>query len=429
MAGQAFFQKIIQDIIASYWAIPATMVAVVFLLAPTTVWIDANFAAITDLLPDALLTTQVDGARTLLSTIAQSSIGVAGVMYSMTLVAVSFASGNFGPRLIGNFMRDRGTQLSLGWMLSSFVYALLVLRTVRDEGEPDGILPDAFVPHLSLLVAILFALGSVWVMIYFIHHIPETISLSRIIATLGRRLDTAVRHLKGGSGSNPALVQLDNTGWRPDAKIEDATEVHFEDPGYIQTVNLVHMRRLAEQNDWHLEIRAMPGTFVDQETLIALIWPQAAPVTDKQHGQVRACFAVGLGRTENQNLLFLAEQLVEIIARALSPGINDPFTANTCLSWLHVALASAIRSEQTAYRDPRDRVQAPIVSFLSLLHTAHGTSRTYLASDPNVALHALALLTRLAELTPPGPRQDAILTEHRLLTQEAKDQNPASTQI
>lgn len=133
MGKRAYLLKLLQDVRASYWFLPSLLVLVGLLLASVMGWVDRNPSVVLFNLPKTLLDTQADGARSTLAVIAQSVIGVTGVVFSMTLVAVSFASGNFGPRLIGNFMRDRSTQWSLGILIATFVYALVVLRTVQDE--------------------------------------------------------------------------------------------------------------------------------------------------------------------------------------------------------------------------------------------------------------------------------------------------------
>lgn len=132
MNKRALLLKLAQDMRASYWFIPANMVLFAIVLAYGSEWLDHNAEILPFQFPESLIDTQVEGARSTLSTIATSVIGVTGVMFSMTIVAVSFAAGNYGPRLIGNFMRNRGNQISLGILIATFVYALLILRAVQD---------------------------------------------------------------------------------------------------------------------------------------------------------------------------------------------------------------------------------------------------------------------------------------------------------
>jgi uncharacterized membrane protein len=109
---------------------------------------------------------RADGAREVLSTIAGSMVTVAGVVFSITIVALSYASSQYGPRVLTNFMSDRGNTITLGTFIATFLYSLMVLRTIRG-GD------DEFVPQYSVIVAMLLAVCSIGVLIYFIHHVPQ----------------------------------------------------------------------------------------------------------------------------------------------------------------------------------------------------------------------------------------------------------------
>lgn len=194
--------KVFLDLRASYWLIPACMVVVAIGLSALMPWLDANYEADWIRSFEWLTAARTDGARSVLTVIAGSTIGVAGVTFSITIVAVSFASANFGPRLIANFMRDRGNQITLGTFIGTYVYCLLVLRTVRNASEPDIENSfQAFVPHFSVLVALLLALSSVAVLIYFIHHVPETLNVENLVAKVGRQLRRGISELFPDSGT------------------------------------------------------------------------------------------------------------------------------------------------------------------------------------------------------------------------------------
>ena len=122
---------------------------------------------------------ETDTARVVLSMIAGSIVGVAGVVFSITMAAVSFASGTFGPRLIGNLMRDRGSQVSLGFFIGTFIYLLIVLRFVRgsDPLASESVSALAFTLYVSIGTSIGLAFCCMGVLIYFIHHVPKTINI------------------------------------------------------------------------------------------------------------------------------------------------------------------------------------------------------------------------------------------------------------
>jgi uncharacterized membrane protein len=136
-----------------------------------------------------LYTGTADGARTLLATIASSMMGLAGVVFSITVVALTLASGQFGARLLRNFMRDCGNQITLGTFLSAFLYCLLILRKVQGSSDDSG---DVFVPQLSMLVAVLTAVARLGVLIFFIHHAATSIQAPNVIAAVSAELTEAI---------------------------------------------------------------------------------------------------------------------------------------------------------------------------------------------------------------------------------------------
>lgn len=332
MKYRAKLLQLAQAIRASYWFIPATMVLCTFALANLAIWMDRSADMLPFQLPKVLANTQIEGARSTLTTIATSVIGVTGVMFSMTVVAVSFAAGNYGPRLIGNFMRDRGNQISLGILISTFVYALFILRVVQNPVDEGGI--AAFVPQYSLLLAVIGCIVAVFTMIYFVHHVPETINVSNITANLGRRLERDIK----------ALIDADAEHETPDdegfPETDPDRQICLPDTGYIQVLRYHRIKELSDKEACRIKVLQYPGDFVTRFTPVLSIWG-AETLDDEEISQLQECFAVGTSRTEHQNIFFLVDQLVEMLARALSPGVNDPFTAINCLNWMHNGLKTA----------------------------------------------------------------------------------------
>jgi len=363
MGKRAYLLKLLQDIRASYWFLPTVLVFVGLLLAALMSWADRNAAQLPFTLPDTLVDTQADGARSTLAVIAQSVIGVTGVMFSMTLVAVSFASGNFGPRLIGNFMRDRGNQWSLGILISTFVYALVILRTVQD-GTDDGI--AQYVPQYSVLFALLLTLLCVFTLIYFVHHVPETINVSRITANIGASLEQQLRDMIDGNDGSAA--------------------------------------ELANDNNLEINMVTSIGDFVTITTPVFEVWARE-PLDDELKSKLSACFAVGTSRTENQNPTFLAEQLVEMIARAMSPGVNDPYTAMDCLNRLASALTVASNHETGLLAPKQDMITFPHLTFEKLFAATFPLCHEYIVTDALTRNHAQDLLEALVETVRPSDKR------------------------
>ncbi len=413
--------KLLQDIRGSYWFVPSIMVVAAILLAMVTDSIDANVD--TSFLANIpwLYQNQPAGARAVLSAIATSMIGVAGVTFSMTLVAVSFAASNIGPRLISNFMRDKGNQITLGTFIATFVYCLLILRTVT---EAVGDSTPAHIPHISILIALSMTLLSVGNLIYFIHHIPESINVSRIANLIAGELQTSITELFPDSVGEPSEQDTcAKTAFGAKFRVESQA-VRATETGYMQVVDDAALMNIAKENDLVVRIEYRPGDFVTSNSVLLYAHPSAR-VDEDVASQLRNCFVFGLKRTATQNAMFLLDQLIEIEMRALSPGVNDPFTAVSCLDWLQAVLAIIIQREAPdfcRYDDEGElRVAVHAVSFERFASAVFDQPLQYVAGDRTAALRmmqALAELVAVCEKT----EYTEILIEHARKLSEAGQQ-------
>ena len=380
---------------ASYWFVPAILTSLAFGLALASVAVDrgrgGTFAA--EIPFGASLA--AEDARTLLSIVAQSIFGVTGVMFSMTILAVSFATGKYGPRLIGNFMRDRVNQWSLGILTATFVYALVVTRSVRTgDGETS-----AFVPHLSILVALVLTLASIAVVIYFVHHIPETIDISRLIAAIGRRLLADIRELA------EAQAEAAGPGFEPPDAPPDAA-LAIERSGYVEALDLGRLRGLAAERGLRIAVDLPLGAFASTESIALRIWGSAPD--EETAARLLDCFALGDTPTADKNLRHLLDQLVEVTARALSPGVSDPFTAISCVNWMYAASVAAGTHEGGLTGAQAGPVHLPPMRFADVLEAGFGASRPYTRSDPLCDRHVRDTLDRLARDLDDGPHREAL---------------------
>lgn len=389
MGKRALLLKWLQDLRASYWFLPTVLAVLAVGLAQAMQYLDHHEF----LLSEAWRTTQVEGARSTLALISQSVIGVTGVMFSMTIVAVSFASGNFGPRLIGNFMRDRGTQWSLGILIATFVYSLLILHAVQSPYGTEAE-QDAFVPHLSMLVALALTGVSVLTMIYYVHHIPEIINVSNISAKLGGRLKGAIETLVETRLQNNE--DDDNTVSFPSRPAEH--QFFLQDDGFVQTWDRQKLVELATENDLYFELLHASGSFVTTFSPILNVWAEK-DISEAVGTDIRNCFALGSIPTEQQNLLFIVDQMVEMIARALSPGVNDPYTAVNCLNWLYVGLITAANYKGGLETLRQGRVKHQTLDFHALFDASIVAALPYIKSDPITCKHLEKMLDRLVSET------------------------------
>jgi uncharacterized membrane protein len=369
--------------------------------------------------PDLIYAGGPEGARALLATIAGSMITVAGVSFSITIAALALASSQFGPRLLRNFMRDTGNQIVLGTFISAFMYCLLVLRTVRSVQE------DEFVPHISVTIGILTAVAGLIVLIYFIHHVSESIQAATIIAGVGRDLDRAIARLfprevgRGVSDVEGGQEKVEQALNAPGA--ETVVALHS---GYVQLVNLDSLMALAREKDLVIGVACHPGNFVARGGQIARVWCREPADADCLE-RVSEAFAIGDRPTAEQDVEYSIDQLVEIAVRALSPGINDPFTAIACIDRLGASLRRLAELEfPSPYRfdsEGRLRLIAPPVRFEGILDAAFNQIRQYGRTSAAVTIHLLENIALVAEAARTEERRGWLLRHAMMVERGSRD--------
>jgi uncharacterized membrane protein len=331
-----------------------------------------------------------EGARAMLSTIAGSTITVAGVVFSITLAAVTYASGQFGPRLLGNFIRDRGNQATLGVFIGTYLYCLVVLRTIRSAQETSadtgGAVREAFVPHIAMFGGLGLAVVSTAVLIYFVHHVTAGIHINNVIAEVGQRLIADIEEHDNNPTGPTTVHALDETF---------EVIVGSAKAGYIQAIDFDALCSICCRHDATLTVLQRPGDFVAVDRPLLSVTPQKAVDINFTKACIEA-FGIGRQRSPQQDLRFAIDELVEIAARALSPGVNDPFTAIACIDWLGAALGALDRCRtpcEWLFDDKGvARVHISPLKFEDYLQSAFGQFRSYVAADPNALRSALATL-------------------------------------
>jgi uncharacterized membrane protein len=395
----------------SYWFWPTVMAISAILLAFLTTEVDTRVSRDWLRKVPFFYATHPEGARAVLATVAGSMITVTGITFSLTLLAVSHGTSQFGPRLLTNFMRDRGNQVTLGTFIATFLYCLMVLRTVRSAAESSGLevsqpeLVPAFVPHLSLMVALILTIASVGVLIYFIHHIPESIRLSNVVADIGRQLMHSIDELFPESlmeDSAERPVSGDPRSMLPDNLSSLSAVVVSKGDGYLQVIDGSGLMQRAVGHDLVLEICARPGQFISRGQPLLRVFPEER-CNERLERNLEYMFVRGAYRTSTQNALFLVDQLVEVAARALSPGVNDPMSAITCIDWLQSALIRVAqrRSPESCRFDNQGiiRIFSPALCFQDFCTAVFDQLRPYVATDRNAALHMMNMMRQVAAST------------------------------
>lgn len=386
----------------SFWFLPAVLTVAAVGLSFLTVAADRAVEARGEHLFGWTYRGGPDGARGVLGTIAGSMITVAGVVFSITVVALTLASQQFGPRLIRSFTRDRGNQLVLGTFLATYTYCLLVLRTV------NGTEKATFVPELGVTVGVGLALLSLGVLIYFIHHVAVSIQASTVVERVAAELTATVDEVypeamgAGVPSADPITSDLP----------ADAHPVRSTDAGYVLAVDTDAVLRLATEHDLLIHLPTPPGRFVRAGDVVAYAVIPGGGLREGVEDSLRGSVLLGPKRTGFQDVEFALLQLSEIATRALSPGINDPFTAAECVDRLGDALGRlagrGFPSPFRADRDCRLRVVARRPSFPDLLATAVDPIRHHARTSPMVFGRLLDALVAVGERAVREPDQAAV---------------------
>jgi len=378
---------------ASYWLVPGLMsigAVVLFVIAYS---LDRQFRL--HRFDIWLLSNRPEAARDMLTTVAASLITVGGVAFSVTIGAVAYASMQFGPRLLTSFMKDRGNQLALGTFIATFLFSLLVLLTVRGREAEGG----AFVPHLAITLDLVLVLSSLGVLIYFFHHVPESIHVFNLLADVGGQFNRMVCDLFPECIGDGSPVEHESPIDLPANFAAESRLIRIRTDGYIQAVDDEGLFELACENELVLEMIHQPGDFVNRDRVVVLASP-AHRISDDLAATIAGAYVVGAQRTSYQDPLFLIKELIEIAARALSTGQNDPYTAITCINWLGSNLV-ALAGRQTPASGRFDehqrlRVIAQPVTFDRLADTVFDGLRPYVKNDANVAVHLMDTIRWIA---------------------------------
>src|SRR5271170_1446800 len=308
------------------WLIPVLETIAVVVLFVVTYSVDR--AAYDGLvrLPSWVLSGTSDVARVLLATIAAAIITVVGIVFSITIVALTLASTQFGPRMLRNFVRDPGTQVTLGTFVASFCYAMVALVSVG--GGPHG----DFVPHLSITVTFMLTLADVAVLIFFLNHIASMIQLPVVIARIAATLDKEIAALERGSSFGVGTARGPSHEELLARLAESGAPIRTPRSGYLQVIRHDVLVNIATKANAVVQLPYRPGHFLVAGQVMAWVWPpEAAPaVADR----LALGHVTGAYRTLPQDISFGFDQLVEIALRALSPAVNDTFTGMTCIDWI-----------------------------------------------------------------------------------------------
>ncbi|MCB2009151.1 MAG: DUF2254 domain-containing protein [Geminicoccaceae bacterium] len=313
----AFIRYLANRISTSLWLLPMLCVCAAFVVAWFAYWIDRSAIGLKISYWLGVHSLDAGSARLILGTIAGSMMTIASLVVSLTLTTLTLASQQLGPRLIEWFMNNRITQTVLGSYIALFIFALLSIGSVEDS---EG----GFVSHITIVIALSGAVANLILLIIYVHKAATYIQADTVIASSGTQLNRSIesrcdRFRSYGEASSACAPE------------GEPAVITSTVAGYIQTIDFSALRDLAARHEGVIRLERRAGDFVAGDMPLASVWHVDAGVVDEE---VRNSFVFGPKRTATQDIVFALRGLVEIGLRALSPGINDPYTAVACIEYM-----------------------------------------------------------------------------------------------
>ena len=326
-------------------------------------------------------------AQVILSVIAQSIMTVVSIVFAILLMTLTLASMQFSPRILISFVRDRGTQWTLGIFLGTFSYCVAALPAARS-------MPHPFAPVVTVLGAMLLALVCVGWLLFFIHHISRSISVNHIVDRIARETELVIDELMPHSRAGY---------YRPAPVLPEPAEQEFpilnEVSGYIRFLDTRRLVEFARTHQLRLRVTRQVGHFVPAGVPLLMVSRRARIDRDRAV-ELTGAFDIGPMRTLQQDVEFGVIQIVDIALRAISPAVNDPSTAISCIDQLSRILIRWIGRfppESHLYKPPNVlRVVLPWIDLDGMLDTAIEQIRAYATNDAPVSLRLLRLLHDVA---------------------------------
>ncbi|MGD0468661.1 MAG: DUF2254 domain-containing protein [Terriglobales bacterium] len=368
-------------------------------------WLEEEFPATSAWVPAVLFPSHADPqvAQIILAGIAASIMTVVSIVFAILLMTLTLASMQFSPRIIVSFSRDRVTQWTLGIFLGTFLYCLAALPAAHS-------LPHPFEPVATVLGAMVLALVCVGLLLFFIHHISQAISVNHIVDRIAVETEAMIDEIMPW----PHLLDHHVKDAEPLRPNPSEVAVLSHDSGYIRFVDTRRLVALAKH--YHVTIRVLRrvGHFVPAGIPLMMV-SKGNRLPPEGTAELLAAFDLGPTRTLQQDVEFGVLQIVDVALKAISPAVNDPTTAINCidqLSRILIRFVSREPPEELLY-DPPGIVRASIgwIHFERLLDAAFEQIRMYSKTDVAVSLRLLRAFGDIAATTP-DPEFRRILVEH-----------------
>lgn len=416
----------IAKIVHGFWLVPTAMAVSGLIAAFVTVYFDETKTGqkFVESLP--FLKIRVDGARSLVSTVAAGILTMASLLFSLTFVALTLMSQQLGPRIIQLMVRDNLSKFALGYFIAAFLYSIQVLAATGSGTDGE------FTPYTSIVITVGAAIGAFFLMIFFIHHMANSIQADTLVARLSKDFDKAIL-------SNFVQLDPEETSATSEVAKDDELFARLVSPyqrgkisklkspisGYVESIDVDAIITAAKENDWHVECACRRGHFVFKGEPVLRIFGNHRPELDTKEDESH--FSKWFSFSERRSPIgegeYEANALVEIALRALSPGLNDPYTAIACIDHLTDSLLHLLRNNLKSRIIEDDEGSPRLLlynqGFQHFLDTAFHAIRSASSGIPMVLARLIRCCGILLGAAPRGSSHADAITAHLNFLSEA----------
>ncbi|WP_033068879.1 DUF2254 domain-containing protein [Thalassospira australica] len=368
----------------------------------------------------------IETVRSLLQTLLATLVTMTTFALSITMVVLTLAAGSLGPRMIRNFMGDSKTQNALGIFVGSILF--LITSLVMMGSTPK----TAMIPNLSTALGIALFVISVFVLILFVHHLGRSIVADEVIQRIGKNLEETIQSVCATLADPIKAAQKAQTALPDPQGISKDQAISISASGYVQGIDYEKICEVAAKTDTRVSLVVRAGQHVLAGDIIGQIDPLekggSGNNIDQCHADILEAIMIGSHRTAMLDVEFALRQLVEVALRALSPGINDPFTAIAAVYRLGRALPHAMQFGYPVgiwHDDQHEvRLKALLSDFEGMLGAAYDQIRQAAATKPDVLLPMAEVLESLMRQAQSETQRDALRAHARMIASTAKRNIP-----
>ena len=398
----------------SFWFAPVVMSVAAIVLSRGMLWLDGRIPD--EILANSrlILTGSVDQLRTALLNMAGTVLATAGIVFTLLTLPLSTVAAQYGSRLLRVFLGDHITQYVLGMFVGTFVYCIASVTSIP---------PVQVTPQLTTTFGLLLMLGTFGSLIVLVQHITTMLQAPNIVAAAGNELLEVILSEAPDEFESSTSLSQTNRDAADTLAGKDGFAVRVQETGYLQYMDAEYALTLLGEKDLVIRLLCQPGDFVSQGTVTALVWP-AAQVDEQLDKQLQRAFQVGRRRTPTQDVAYAFNQLVEVAVRAMSPAINDPFTAMTCLDYIGNGLALFIqKGERSPYvydQNGKLRVAFKPVTFEKLLDFSFNMLRHCSCENAEILKYMLKTIDTIGQKTKYPEMRQKLARHVELIQAESK---------